>query len=47
MFVTASVLKLDKSKFSKEEQPLNILFIFVTLLVLKLDKFKESKELQF
>ena len=44
--VTLLVLKLDKFKEFKEEQPENFLLILLTLLVLKLDKFKDFQEEQ-
>ena len=44
MFVTLSVLKVERSIDVKEEQLENILFIFMTFLVLKLDKLIEFNE---
>ena len=46
MLVTLFVLKLDKSRDFKEEQPENILAILLTSFVLKEDKSTELKDLQ-
>ena len=46
IFVTADVLKLDKSSEVKLLHSSNIVFIFVTAEVSKLDKSSEVKDLQ-